>query len=197
VTGARSTSERRGGARLRRAALAAVEVGVVALALLCLDRRRPPLPVPPAPEVVARDRAAVLPRMVAALHDEHPVVKWQAAQALRRFGPAAAIAIPDLRALVRDEGFGWRAWAAEALAAIGPEAAPAAMDIVPLLSAYDWHIHGAAGAAIARLGPAGVTALLVALGRGDPRARAAAATGLALGKILGDGSPPVLEDHDD
>ncbi len=65
------------------------------------------------------------------LASENPLIRMNAAQTLGRFGPAAAVAVPNLIAALADEFEDVRKYAAIALGKIGPEA----KDAIPALTA--------------------------------------------------------------
>ena len=61
-----------------------------------------------------------------ALQDEDPAVQSKAARALRRIGPEAEEAIPDLAKAIKDPDSRVQREAINALGGIGPEYSPAA-----------------------------------------------------------------------
>ena len=74
------------------------------------------------PRAVSGQRPGEVTRLIEQLKDENPIVRSNAAQALRDFGPEARQAVRPLIEAMKDEDREVRLYAAEALGNIGPKA---------------------------------------------------------------------------
>src|SRR5262249_35102168 len=94
-----------------------------------------------------------LPQLLNALDAKWPVVRHEAAAALRRLGPRSARAVPKLAAALRDPDTNWPVDCLWTLASIGPEAADAVLDIVAAMSSDQDTVRYAACYAVGIIGP--------------------------------------------
>jgi HEAT repeat protein len=94
-----------------------------------------------------------LPQLLNALDEKWPVVRHEAAIALRLLGPRSARAVPKLAAGLRDADMNWRVDCLWTLAAIGPEAADAVPDVVTAMSSDQDTVRYAACYTAGIIGP--------------------------------------------
>ncbi len=96
--------------------------------------------------------AAGVPRLIAALADQHWLVRAALVDVLATLGPAAEAAIPALIERLQDEHWWVRRNAAEALGRMGPTAGAALPLLVAALRDEDWRVRGGAALALAQIG---------------------------------------------
>ena len=89
-----------------------------------------------------------VPALTQSLHHSDSYTRYEGALALRKFGPKAAAAVPDLIAEIDDESQQAGSAAVDALGAIGPEAKAAIPRLIKLLENEDWYYHSNAANAL-------------------------------------------------
>lgn len=109
----------------------------------------------------------VVPALVDAMNDPHPVVRRYVAEALGRYdGPEGETALQTLLATMRDPDFWVRINAGRSLARHGEAAAEAIPPIIRLLRTEDRNLRSQAAEVLGKFGPSAqvaIAALLVAL----------------------------------
>jgi HEAT repeat protein len=115
------------------------------------------------------------------LQDGDAAAQYEAASALRGFGPEAKAATDLLTQALKDADRNLRLEAIYALAAIGPDAESALPQLIETLKAPDAEVRLAGAYAVPLVGlrsASALPAMRVALNDRDPRIRAEAASGL-------------------
>jgi len=147
-----------------------------------------------------------VPRLIEALKNEKPLVRFFAAEVLGDIGPAAKDAAPAITELMSDQNWGVRVQAARALGKIGPAGKGAVPALGRALGDTRWEVRQTAAFALGVIGPAAkrtvpAIARLLTDEEENVRRTAALALGLigppakdavpALRKALGDGNDGV------
>ena len=132
---------------------------------------------------------AAVPALVSALKDGQVNIRRGAALALGMIGSDANAAVPALISALTDNDELVREHAAEALGRFGSEARPALEGLITMLSDDDPYANGAAAEALHRIGHEAVPGLVTALRDSRENVRWCAA--IALGKI-GPGAPEAV-----
>jgi len=137
------------------------------------------------------DGTALLARF---LSDPDQGMRLEAARALGKLGPAAAVAVPGLTAALKERNLKLRLAAATALGSIGAAAAPAIPVLAMAMTAAHLVLARLAAQALSRIGRPAVATLVDLLHSRDPYVRREAAWALGeIGPAAVDRAPAIPE----
>ena len=100
-----------------------------------------------------------VPRLVAALTNDRPRVRLEAATTLGKLGPQSKSAVAALQKSLKDDHHEVRVESLVALAEIGVDSQPAVSDIIELLREEDPNIRFTSGYALGQIGPPAMAAV--------------------------------------
>jgi HEAT repeat protein len=145
----------------------------------------------------------IIPELTDALRNEDHTVRYLAAEALGKMGPAASPAVDELKAALHDKNTGVQAQTAWSLGEIGPDAKGAVPDLVEMIGHDKKRQANAALGALGKIGPGAkeaVPAVITALKAESRDTRRSAAIALGdIGPVRPDVVPAlatVLQDKD-
>jgi HEAT repeat protein len=128
------------------------------------------------------------------LSDADPALRLEAARALGKLGPAAAVSVPGLTAALQQRNLKLRLAAATALGSIGAAAAPAIPALAAAMTGAHLVLARLAAQALSRIGRPAVDTLVELLESPDPYVRREAAWALSEigpGVLKGSCSAPI------
>jgi HEAT repeat protein len=128
------------------------------------------------------------------LSDPDDGLRLEAARALGKLGPGAAVAVPGLTAALKERNLKLRLAAATALGSIGAAAAPAIPALAKAMTAAHLVLARLAAQALSRIGRPAVATLVDLLHSRDPYVRREAAWALGeIGPAAVDRAPEIPE----